>query len=147
MNYHFSSHEKINFPKNEIGYYIVSDPDMFDAVYDVKVLDRSRSDGSTIVKQKPVFKTFTVYSFVCKKCGSKEIRSFRKNNFDNHKTLLCQNCLNEERYGSASPFGRQEVKDNLKLESEVDIHRYYNQIVGIEKDYRLSKVAKVSAFM
>ena len=41
----------------------------------------------------------------------------------------------------------QEVKDNLKLESEEDIHRYYNQIVGIEKDYRLSKVAKVSAFM
>ena len=116
MNYHFSSYERINFPKNEIGYYIVSDPDMFDAVYDydVKVLDRSHSDGSTIVKQKPVFKTFTVYSFVCKKCGSKEIRSFRKNNIDNHKTLLCQNCFNEERYGSASPFGRQEVKDNLK---------------------------------
>lgn len=78
MNYHFSSYERINFPKNEISYYIVSDPDMFDAVYDVKVLDRSHSDGSTIVKQKPVFKTFTVYSFVCKKCGSKEIRSFRK---------------------------------------------------------------------
>ena len=50
MNYHFSSYEKINFPKNEIG-YIVSDPDMFDAVYDVKVLDRSHSDRSTIVKQ------------------------------------------------------------------------------------------------
>lgn len=51
MNYHFSSYERINFPKNEIGYYIVSDPDMFDAVYDVKVLDRSHSDGSTIIKQ------------------------------------------------------------------------------------------------
>ena len=31
MNYHFRSYERINFPKNEIGYYIVSDPDMFDA--------------------------------------------------------------------------------------------------------------------
>ena len=124
MNYHFRSYERINFPKNEIGYYIVSDPDMFDAVYDVKVLDRSHSDGSTIVKQKPVFKTFTVYSFVCKKCGSKEIRSFRKNNIDNHKTLLCQNCLNEERYGSASPFGRQEVKDNLK--------KIFNEKYGVD---------------
>lgn len=41
----------------------------------------------------------------------------------------------------------QEIKDITKLESDEDIHACYNQIVGIEKDYRLSKVAKVSAFM
>ena len=138
MNYHFRSYERINFPKNEIGYYIVSDPDMFDAVYDVKVLDRSHSDRSTIVKQKPVFKTFTVYSFVCKKCGSKEIRSFRKNNIDNHKTLLCQNCLNEERYGSASPFGRQEVKDNLK--------KIFNEKYGVDHPLQSQEIHdKISA--
>ena len=40
----------------------------------------------------------------------------------------------------------QEIKDIVSWEG-VDIHEYYKQIVGIEKDYRLSKVAKVSSFM
>lgn len=35
----------------------------------------------------------------------------------------------------------------MNLETESEIYEYYKRIVGIEKDYRLSKVAKVSAFM
>uniref|UniRef100_A0AB33JHX9 site-specific DNA-methyltransferase (adenine-specific) n=1 Tax=Prevotella sp. GTC17260 TaxID=3236796 RepID=A0AB33JHX9_9BACT len=34
-----------------------------------------------------------------------------------------------------------------KYHPEVDIHEYYKRITGIEKEYRLSKVSKVSAFM
>ena len=34
-----------------------------------------------------------------------------------------------------------------KLRPDVDIHEYYKHITGIEKEYRLSKVSKVSAFM
>ena len=41
----------------------------------------------------------------------------------------------------------QEIKEIVNLETESEIHEYYKRIVGIEKDYRLSKVAKVSAFM
>lgn len=40
----------------------------------------------------------------------------------------------------------QEIKNIVSWEG-ADIHEYYKQIVGIEKDYRLSKVAKVSSFM
>lgn len=34
-----------------------------------------------------------------------------------------------------------------KHRPDIDIHEYYKQITGIEKEYRLSKVSKVSAFM
>lgn len=34
-----------------------------------------------------------------------------------------------------------------KLRPDIDIHEYYKHITGIEKEYRLSKVSKVSAFM
>lgn len=34
-----------------------------------------------------------------------------------------------------------------KYRPDTDIHEYYKHIVGIEKEYRLSKVSKVSAFM
>lgn len=34
-----------------------------------------------------------------------------------------------------------------KYRSDIDIHEYYKHITGIEKEYRLSKVSKVSAFM
>lgn len=40
-----------------------------------------------------------------------------------------------------------EIKSYVKNNSEIEIEEYYKQIVGIEKEYRLSKVAKVSAFM
>lgn len=34
-----------------------------------------------------------------------------------------------------------------KYHPDIDIHEYYKHIIGIEKEYRLSKVSKVSAFM
>ena len=34
-----------------------------------------------------------------------------------------------------------------KYRPDIDIHEYYRHITGIEKEYRLSKVSKVSAFM
>ncbi len=34
-----------------------------------------------------------------------------------------------------------------KYRPDIDIHEYYKHITGIEKEYRLSKVSKVSAFM
>lgn len=34
-----------------------------------------------------------------------------------------------------------------KHRPEIDIHEYYKHITGVEKEYRLSKVSKVSAFM
>ena len=40
-----------------------------------------------------------------------------------------------------------EIKPFVKKHKEADIKEYYKEIVGIEKEYRLSKVAKVSAFM
>lgn len=41
----------------------------------------------------------------------------------------------------------QEAKKIIKLEKETDISKYYENTTGIEKEYRLSKVAKVSSFM
>ena len=40
-----------------------------------------------------------------------------------------------------------QIKPFVKKHKEADIKEYYKEIVGIEKEYRLSKVAKVSAFM
>lgn len=40
-----------------------------------------------------------------------------------------------------------QIKPFVKKHKAVDIKEYYSDIVGIEKEYRLSKVAKVSAFM
>lgn len=40
-----------------------------------------------------------------------------------------------------------QIKPFVKKHKETDIKEYYKEIVGIEKEYRLSKVAKVSAFM
>ena len=41
------------------------------------------------------------------------------------------------------------IKDNYEVDNDdpQKIKKYYAQIIGIEKEYRLSKVAKVSAFM
>ncbi len=41
----------------------------------------------------------------------------------------------------------QEIKSIVKVNKEIEIEKYYENIVGIEKEYRLSKVAKVSSFM
>lgn len=40
-----------------------------------------------------------------------------------------------------------QIKHFVEKNKETDIREYYKEIVGIEKEYRLSKVAKVSAFM
>lgn len=40
-----------------------------------------------------------------------------------------------------------QIKPFVIKHKETDIKEYYKEIVGIEKEYRLSKVAKVSAFM
>ncbi|AIN73939.1 N-6 DNA methylase [Flavobacterium psychrophilum] len=40
-----------------------------------------------------------------------------------------------------------EIKQHVEVKKELPIEEYYKQIVGIEKEYRLSKVSKVSAFM
>jgi type I restriction enzyme M protein len=40
-----------------------------------------------------------------------------------------------------------QIKPFVKKHKEAEIKEYYKEIVGIEKEYRLSKVAKVSAFM
>lgn len=41
----------------------------------------------------------------------------------------------------------QQIKPIVARNKKTDISEYYKEIVGIEKEYRLSKVAKVSAFM
>jgi len=40
-----------------------------------------------------------------------------------------------------------QIKPFVAKHKETDIKEYYKEIIGIEKEYRLSKVAKVSAFM
>lgn len=40
-----------------------------------------------------------------------------------------------------------QIKPFVEKHQETNIKEYYKQIVGVEKEYRLSKVAKVSAFM
>lgn len=40
-----------------------------------------------------------------------------------------------------------QIKPYVAKHKEADIKEYYKEIIGIEKEYRLSKVAKVSAFM
>ena len=40
-----------------------------------------------------------------------------------------------------------QIKPYVEKHQETNIKEYYKQIVGVEKEYRLSKVAKVSAFM
>ena len=114
MTYHFKSFDDINFPKDENGNYIISDPDMFDATYDTEVIDRSHSNGTKIIKPRQVIKQFMTYSFYCKKCGKFQTRSFRKPNIENHKTLLCQPCLNIELYGAAGTFGRKDIQEDIK---------------------------------
>lgn len=41
----------------------------------------------------------------------------------------------------------QEIKSIVEQHKEVELKKYFENVVGIEKEYRLSKVAKVSAFM
>lgn len=41
----------------------------------------------------------------------------------------------------------QEINAVVETSKEIEISKYYEQVIGIEKEYRLSKVAKVSAFM
>jgi type I restriction-modification system DNA methylase subunit len=40
-----------------------------------------------------------------------------------------------------------QIKPFVEKHKETDVKEYYKEIIGIEKEYRLSKVAKVSAFM
>jgi len=40
-----------------------------------------------------------------------------------------------------------QIKPFVEQHKETDVKEYYKEIIGIEKEYRLSKVAKVSAFM
>lgn len=40
-----------------------------------------------------------------------------------------------------------QIKPFVKKHKETDIKEYYKEIIGVEKEYRLSKVAKVSSFM
>ncbi len=41
----------------------------------------------------------------------------------------------------------QEIKPIVEAYKETEIEKYYENVIGVEKEYRLSKVAKVSAFM
>ena len=41
----------------------------------------------------------------------------------------------------------KKIKENNEIEREIDLNEYYYNITGIEKEYRLAKVAKVAAFM
>ncbi|WP_407517513.1 N-6 DNA methylase [Elizabethkingia anophelis] len=41
----------------------------------------------------------------------------------------------------------KEIKDIIELKKDAKLSDYYENIYGVEKEYRLSKVAKVSAFM
>lgn len=41
----------------------------------------------------------------------------------------------------------QQIKPIVEQHKDIEVDKYYQEIVGIEKEYRLSKVAKVSAFM
>lgn len=41
----------------------------------------------------------------------------------------------------------KEIKPIILSKKDVKIESYFNEVVGVEKEYRLSKVAKVSAFM
>jgi type I restriction enzyme M protein len=41
----------------------------------------------------------------------------------------------------------KQITPIVKEKKEIEIEKYYDETVGIEKEYRLSKVAKVSAFM
>lgn len=65
-------------------------------------------------RQFDTMKYFQKYKFNCAKCGHLETRSFRKSHIEAHRTLLCQNCLNELWHGSASPFSRKEVQEKAK---------------------------------
>lgn len=40
-----------------------------------------------------------------------------------------------------------QIKPYVENKNEIDIHEYYKSIIGIEKEYRLSKVSQVSTFM
>ncbi|MFW5887556.1 MAG: restriction endonuclease subunit S [Bacteriovoracia bacterium] len=41
----------------------------------------------------------------------------------------------------------QEIESILEAHNQEEVKKYFEKVVGIEKEYRLSKVAKVSAFM
>lgn len=41
----------------------------------------------------------------------------------------------------------KEIKPIIQSKKDVKVENYFDEIVGVEKEYRLSKVAKVSAFM
>lgn len=62
------------------------------------------------IVEKPNFLNGTEFTFNCKKCGKLVKLKFRRSNIENHKTLLCQDCMKIERYGSVSPFAREEVQ-------------------------------------
>ena len=41
----------------------------------------------------------------------------------------------------------EQIKTYVKKHKKTDVKEYFKEVIGIEKEYRLSKVAKVSAFM
>ena len=114
MKRNYENFKAIDIAKDENGSYIVTDPDMFDSTYNVEVLDRSHSNGTKTIKEKPVFLNGTQATYNCKKCSKKVSIKFRRQNVENHKTLLCNDCMRIERYGSVSPFSKEETRKKAK---------------------------------
>ncbi len=138
MKRNYENFESIDITKDENGSYIVTDPDMFDSTYNVEVLDRSHSDGTKTVKEKPVFLNGTQATYNCKRCGKKVNIKFRRSNLENHKTLLCNDCMRIERYGSVSPFAREEV---VKKAQETMFERYGGATLSKNSSLRAKTLA------
>ena len=117
----YDSYDDIDIPKDNNGNYIVDDPDIFDSVYITRIFDRYHPDKVKFIKEKRVFTNLMVYTFKCKSCGKTQTRSFRTANIDNHKTLLCQDCLNIERYGYAHTYDNKE-KQRYALDKILEKH-------------------------
>ena len=104
----YKSYDEIDIPKDSNGNYIVDDPDTFDSTYEVQVVDRHHSNGAKITKERKVFVNMLVYTFKCKSCGKQQTRSFRNIHIEDHKTLLCQDCLNIKKRGYAHTYDNPE---------------------------------------
>lgn len=117
----YDSYDDIDIPKDNNGNYIVDDPDIFDSVYITRIFDRYHPNKIKFIKEKRVFTNLMVYAFKCKSCGKIQTRSFRTANIDNHKTLLCQDCLNIERYGYAHTYDNKE-KQRYALDRVLEKH-------------------------
>jgi len=117
----YNSYDDIDIPKDDNENYIVDDPDMFDSVYITRIFDRYHPDKVKFIREKRVFTNLMVYTFKCKSCGKTQTRSFRTANIENHKTLLCQDCLNIERYGYAHTYENKE-KQRYALDRVLEKH-------------------------